>query len=125
MNLDTAVGIKNCDIDVATGQKLTHEEVYGRKIEFLGGVEAVSKYVPFSIDKIRNALKKDYYLNNLSMQYWDAAAGFVSKNADCTPTCIGIWELYREHGTTYASCAEGVCILKETARRLVKSAGAT
>ena len=37
----------------------------------------------------------------------------------------GIWELYRQHGINAASNSEGVCILKEAARRLVEREEAT
>lgn len=125
MTLREAIGVK-VDTDTKTGEKLDHSEIYGRAIELLGGLDAVARYIPFSMDVIRKALKTDPYLNNTPIRMWDVAAGFqcgVFRNAhraqyECRPTGCGLWSLYREHGITGASCAEGVCILKEAARRL-------
>lgn len=127
MTLHEAIGVHRCDIDIKTGEKLEHSEIYGRAIDLLGGLDAVAQYIPFSLEVIRKALKTDPHLNNTPIRYWDLAAGFqcgVFRNArrglfECRPTGYGLWCLYREHGVTSASCSEGVCILKEAARRLV------
>lgn len=58
------------------------------------------------MDEIRKKIKLDPYLNNTPIKLWDAAA------------MTSIWWLYRKHGITSASCSQGVCILKEAARRL-------
>ena len=131
MTLHEAIGVHRCDIDTKTGERLTHSDIYGRAIDLLGGLDAVAQYIPFPMDVIRRALKTDPHLNNTSMRRWDEAAGFqcgVFGNrhrgqAECRPTGDGLWNLYRQHGITGASCAEGVCILKEAARRLVAREG--
>lgn len=125
MTLKEAIGVR-VDIDVKTGERLSHSEVYGRAIELLGGLDEVAKFVPFPVEIIREKIKKDPYLNNTDMRQWDAASGFLCKGADCVLTGGGIWHLYRKHGITAASCSDGVCILKEAARRLAeREAGGT
>lgn len=116
MTLKEAIGVKNADIDVKTGRRLTHEEVYGRAIDLLGGLDVVWEYVPFSLSEIQMALKKDRYLNNLAMSRWDTASGFQCRGADCVFIGGGIWGLYRRSGINAASNADGVCVLKECAR---------
>ena len=134
MTLREAIGVHRCDIDIKTGEKLEHSEIYGRAIDLLGGLDMVAQYIPFSVETIREALKTDPHLNNTPMRLWDLAAGFqcgVFGNAyrrhyECRPTGGGLWYLYRAHGVTGVSCAEGVCILKEAARRLaVREGGAS
>lgn len=120
MNCYEAVGVKCCNIDVATGERLSHEAVYGRIIEVLGGLDAVWKYVPYSLEKIRKAIVKDPHLNNLPMTNWDRASGFYCRGGNCKFIGGGIWELYRKAGINSASNATGVCILKEAARRMVE-----
>ena len=120
MTIQEAIGVKMVDIDAKTGEKLSHSEMYGRAIEYLGGLDVVARYIPFPMDTIRKKLKSDPYLNNTSMKAWDAASGFVCDGIDCRPTGGGLWPLYRKHGITCARNSEGVCILKEAARRLVE-----
>lgn len=117
MTLKEAVGVR-VDVDVKTGQKLTHSEVYGRIIDYLGGLEAVAPYIPFEIPYLREKLKRDPWLNNTDMSKWDAAAGFRCCRSDCFATGGGLWALYRSHGVNCASCSDGVSLLKEAARRL-------
>lgn len=112
-----AAGIKG-DVDIKTGQKLSHSEVYGRIIDRLGGLQEVSKYVPYDVEYLREKIQKDQYLNNTSMGDWDRAAGFQCCQANCLFIGGGIWNLYRKHGINAASCATGVSILKEAARRM-------
>lgn len=122
MTLKEAVGVR-VDVDIKTGQKLTHSEVCGRMIDYLGGLEAVSSYIPFSIPYLCKKLKSDRHFNNTPMKDWDAAAGFVTIGANCRATGAGIWNLYRKHGITAASCSQGVSILKEAARRICEQWG--
>ena len=117
MTLKEAVGVR-VDVDVKTGQKLSHSEVYGRIIDFLGGLEAVAPYIPFDIPYLREKLKRDPWFNNTDMSRWDTAAGFRYCRSDCFATGGGLWALYRSHGINCASCSDGVSLLKEAARRL-------
>lgn len=128
MTLQAAIGVKYCDIDIKTGARLSHSEVYGRAIELLGGLDVVARFIPFLVDILRKKVKEDPFLNNTPMNKWDRASGFrcgVFGNAHrqgyyCQFIGGGIWELYHKHGITSASCADGVCILKEAARRLIE-----
>lgn len=117
MTLKEAVGVR-VDVDVKTGQRLTHSEVYGRIIDYLGGLKAVAPYIPFEIPYLREKLKRDPWLNNTDMSKWDAAAGFRCSRSDCFASGGGLWALYRSHGINSASCSDGVSLLKEAACRL-------
>lgn len=117
MTLKEATGVR-VDVDIKTGQKLSHSEVYSRIIDYLGGLEAVAPYIPFDIPYLREKFKRDPWFNNTDMSKWDAAAGFRCCRSDCFATGGGLWALYRSHGITGASCSDGVSLLKEAARRL-------
>lgn len=119
MTLKEAIGVQ-VDIDIKTGEKLTHSEIYGRAIEFLGGLDEVARFVPFPVETIRKRLKSDPHLNNTAMSKWDVASGFDCRCGDCKFIGGGIWALYRQHGINSASNSNGVSILKEAARRLVE-----
>lgn len=120
MTIREATGVKFCNIDAKTGERLTHSETYRRAIDFLGGLDEVARFIPFPIETIRKKLKDDPNLNNTAMNIWDAASGFKCNRGNCRLIGGGIWELYRKHGINTASNSEGVCILKEAARLLVK-----
>lgn len=120
MTLKEAVGIKSCNIDAQTGEKVEHSEIYGRIIEYLGGLDAVAKYIPFSISFIKEKIKDDVHLNNTSMDKWDYASGFKCNGSNVIFLRCGIWALYAKHGINSASNSDGVCILKEAARRLAE-----
>ena len=75
MTFNEAINIKNANIDIATGITLTHSEVYTRAINTCGGLDAVIPYIPFSLEKIQNALEHhDEHLNTLPLKTWDFAA---------------------------------------------------
>lgn len=119
MTLKEAIGVK-VDIDIKTGKRLSHSEVYGRAIKLLGGLDEVAKFVPFSVKIIKEKLKEDPNLNNTDMRRWDAASGFVCHGTKCELIGGGIWKLYQQHGIDTASNSDGVCILKEAARQLAE-----
>ncbi len=119
MTLHEAIGVK-VDIDVKTGKKLSHSEIYGRAIEFLGWLDEVAQFVPFPMETLCKKIKSDPCLNNTAMNRWDAASGFVCEGAKCRFIGGGIWTLYRKYGINAASNSDGVCILKEAARRMVE-----
>ncbi len=74
------IGVKCCNIDVKTGEKLTHSEIYGRAIELLGGLDVVANYVPFKIDFLQERYKEDPNFNNTPLDAWDRAAGYSGIN---------------------------------------------
>ena len=120
MTIKEAIGVKCCDIDAKTGERLSHSDIYGRAIEFLGGLDEVARFIPFPMETIRKKMKSDPNLNNTDMSRWDLASGFMCRGGDCRLVGGGIWALYRKHGINCASNSEGVSILKEAARRLVE-----
>lgn len=123
MTIKEAIGVKNCNIDAETGRKLEHSEIYGRAIDYLGGLEVVKQYIPFDLETLKKAYKRDRYFNNLSMSRWDRMSGFINNGATCTFIGGGIWYLYRQHRINSASNSNGVCILKEAARLWVEMEG--
>lgn len=120
MDIYSAVNIKQSNIDITTGKTLSHAEVYDRIVNYLGGLSAVAPYIPFEIEEIRKALKKDEHLNNLSLRIWDTAAGFRVEGPNAKLIFSGLWDLYRVNGINTASLATGVCILKHAARRIAE-----
>lgn len=106
MTFNEAINIKNANIDITTGITLTHSEVYTRAINTCGGLDAVIPYIPFSLEKIQNALNHyDEHLNTLPLKFWDFAADRVRD------LC------YRKAKITSMSLSQGVCLLKEAARQ--------
>ena len=113
-----AINIKNANIDTITGEKISHKEIYTRAINLFGGLDAVIPYIPFTLERIQEALKTDEHLNNLSMDRWDYASGFKSgRQGSVVFIGGGVWNLYREVGINAASNSQGVCLLKEAARQ--------
>ena len=122
MTISEATGIHQCNIDKATGKELSFRERYTRYIDYLGGLDVVKQYIPFDLDYLIPKYKEDHLLNNTLMSVWDDAAGFHCSRLDAIPTYGGLWNLYRQHGINAASCATGVCILKEAAAILCERA---
>jgi hypothetical protein len=115
MNINERIGLNWQQVDIATGEKLTHREKYKRIIDVLG-YEDVKRCIPFTLDEIRKALKKDENLNNLTLKRWDAAAGFSCPRGECYLIHSQLTNLYRKAGINAFSCSDGVCILKECAK---------
>lgn len=118
MTLKEAIGVHNGNVDVKTGKALSHSEIYERAIELLGGVEKLSKFVPFPVEVLREKLKHDYYFNNTSIYSWDSAAGFLGSRGNCTHSGFGLAKFCKEQDINI-SCCEGICILKEVARLML------
>lgn len=104
MTFSEFAGVKCADIDIETGNRMAHRDIYRRVIERLGGLEKVKPYIPFTLEKIQKAIPYNEYLNNLPLASWDTVASY------------SIWPLYRENGITSASISQGVCLLKEAAK---------
>ena len=121
MTFEEFIGIKNADIDIETGKQMKHRDIYRRAITRFGGLKAIKPLIPFSLEKIKEALAKgDEHLNTLDIRQWDSAAGFYVKGSDCEIMPSPIWNLYRQNHVTSASCSQGVCLLKEAARWLAE-----
>ena len=106
MTFSEAINIKNANIDITTGITLTHSEIYTRAINACGGLDAVIPYIPFSLEKIQNALlHHDEYLNTLPLKTWDF-------EAECVKDLM-----YRKARITSSALSQRVCLLKEAARQ--------
>ncbi len=118
MTFSQAINIKSANIDTNTGEVVSHKDIYTRAINLFGGLDSVIPYIPFSRSQIKEALQTDEHLNNLPMDRWDKASGFMSgRQGSMTFIGGGVWNLYRKAGIHAASCAQGVCLLKEAARQ--------
>ena len=116
MTIEEAVGIRFGDIDAKAGERVSFEEFYRRVIEYLGGLDAVLPYIPFSLKEIQRALANgDENFNTLPLKKWDAAAGYLSQGWACIPTHSGLTILLRQKSIKSYSCSQNVCILKEAA----------
>ena len=101
-----AINIKCADIDRTTGEKISHEAIYTRAINLIGGLDAVIPYIPFKLEEIQNALNNhDKHLNTLRLRTWDFGSELIK----------GVCN--RKAGINYMSISEGVCLLKEAARQ--------
>lgn len=102
----------------------SHEDYYNMIIDRLG-YEAVCACVPFEREIIAEKLRKDVHLNNTPMKKWDEAGGFrIIENRrlgteDVYPINSQLRSLLYKNGVNCYSPAEGVCILKNCAKRMV------
>ena len=94
--------------------EMSHDEQY-TKIVMALGYQDVKKCIPFSLEQIKKALPKDEHLNNLSMDKWNRASGFICKGKDCTFVGSPLVYLYHRIGVDTFSNSQGVCILKRCA----------
>lgn len=105
MTFTEALNLKNCNIDIATGKSISHEEIYTRAINACGGLDAIIPLIPFSLESIQQALANgDEYLNTLSLITW-------SSEHNIRGLC------YRKMKINCMSLSQGVCLLKEAARQ--------
>ena len=125
-----------------------HTEKYERIAQQLG-IDALKSLVPFSAERIRDALAAgDEHLNTLSLASWDKQHGYATAKAErcacCkqwkpTPKASGVWALYvaavAENRTRRAkgesvpplvsggwSLSDTVCVLKHVARHHIAEA---
>lgn len=121
MDFKTAIRVHKVDIDMDTGEKLSHSEIYSRMIDKLGGVDAVWPCIPFTLEQIQKALRTDEHLNNLPMRKWDHAGGWITDvyagREEVRPLPSRLRGMLLNAGVTCFSNAECVCLLKECARR--------
>lgn len=123
MNLKKFANVDSLYRDFDTGTEISWHNYMGRVIEKLG-IENIKPYIPFGIEYIKEKLKEDVNLNNTKLVSWLEAAGFkryINKKTQ-TETIIpmgrGLYPLFISNGITCFSPSDGVCVLKETARRL-------
>lgn len=108
---DIAYGDMNVDFDLR----------YDKVIDYLGGLDALKEYVPFTKEQIRKALANgDQNLNTLPLKTWTYASGFTQRlQGKMELTYSPIWKLFVKKGIKYASPSECVCLLKRVATRMV------
>lgn len=116
MNFSDFIGIKCGDVDIETNEKLEHDAIYHRAIERLGGLDVIIPHIPFTLAEIKKALPQDENLNNLPLNKWDFAAGFMYSGIKLIREHSGVWSLFSRFGITSASPSQIVCLLKEAAR---------
>jgi hypothetical protein len=113
-------------LGITTKERLAmdHHEYYQRVIDLIG-YEKVKDCVPYTLEEIKEAYPKDEHLNNLPMKAWDVASGFhvVTTRYDQNyyPINSHLRKLLKEIGINSYSNMEGVCILKECARMMLKN----
>lgn len=118
MNLEQMLGLKPMQ-----RFEFTHEEYFDMIIDRLG-YDEVKRCVPFTRETLVKKLKDDIHLNNTPMGDWDRASGFISWHdrwggEQIQPIDCELRRLLRKHGVNAYSNSEGVCILKNCARRMV------
>ena len=113
MTIKEFAGIKKCDIDAKTGERLTHQEMYRRIINKLGYSD-VKKCIPFTLSEIEDMYERDEYMN-FKMSKWDAASGVACGSRGASVVYTPLVFVYKNNGITSFSQSEGVCILKECA----------
>lgn len=125
MNLRQFANVDSYYRDIDTGHEVPWKEYMARIIGKLG-LHNIKSYIPFSLDLIREKLKEDEHLNNTDIRSWDLATGFApyinknTKTQEYERTRYGLTSLFRMNGITCYSVSEGVCVLKEAARLLVR-----
>jgi hypothetical protein len=104
-------------------ENATFEQTYDIIIDGLG-YEEVKKYLPVSRDEIKTALKKDESLNNIPIEKWNFAAGFISYVDKRTKTqeykpfgTHTLCEYCHQQGIDTLSVAQLICTLKQCAKR--------
>lgn len=125
MTIREFLNLDSYDKDRTTGEELTHEQKYDKLIDLLGR-DSVIACVPFTAEQIKREIKKDRYLNTLSMKKWDMAGGFIvttnykTGTQDIRHFRSQLSDIFVAHGINSWSPADGVCTLKEAARLMVQ-----
>lgn len=104
MNIKQFANVDSFYRDLDNGNELTFREYMGRVVNKIG-IERIKPYIPYDMETLTKAHKRDVHFNNLSLKTWDRAA-------EC------IHYVLQPNGITTYSLSERVCILKETARLL-------
>ncbi len=100
-----------------------HKEKYGNCVADLG-LDRVRSCIPWTKEELTEAYKADEHFNSLSIDLWDAAAGFRENHKTGVITRLNspLMGFLKEAGVTSWSYSELVCILKEAARQVVSEA---
>lgn len=104
MNVKEFAGI-NAAYEKPNGDKMSHEELYTKVVNGIG-LEICERYMPASIEVLRDALATNPHLNNIKLEKWDRMH----------PT---FRYAFRRIGVNALSLSDTVCTLKQAARMLV------
>jgi hypothetical protein len=104
MNIKEFAGI-NAVHEKPNGDKMSHEELYTKVVNGIG-LEVCERYMPASIEVMRDALEKDPHLNTIKLEKWDRLHPAFRYT-------------FRRIGVNVFSLSETVCTLKQAARMLV------
>lgn len=115
-------------------KNLTHDALYDRIIDALGGPEALAPYLPYrTTDALLAAyqIDPDFNAAPLHARYlsiWDKAAGFrIADKPMQPPTYVpddGPFQTFlRSRGVTWTTLGQSVCLLKRAAARTLRSKG--
>jgi len=124
MTINQFLGLDHFDTDT-DGKRWPHSKKYTAMVRALG-FEEVRALLPFSKEELADALAKDKQLNGgLPRPFsWDNAAVFRCDGLGGVyrVSFIGspLIKLYEAHGIRGYDVADGVCILKQCARMLIK-----
>ena len=69
MNIKEFVGV-NSIYEKPNGEKMSHGEVYTKVVNAIG-LDACAQFMPASVEKLRDALQEDQYLNTIPLRKWD------------------------------------------------------
>ena len=58
MTFSEFVGVRNANIDIETGEQLSHQYIYRRAITRFGGLKAIKPLIPFSLEEIKKRIFK-------------------------------------------------------------------
>lgn len=101
------------------------EDFYSTIVQTIG-VAKVAQHVPFPMDVLVKAYKRDKSFNTVAtpLKMWDTATGMYKESCSSTAPYIvsgtGLTYLLRKEKITHYSLAECVCLLKECARIIVE-----
>jgi hypothetical protein len=106
MDIRDFAGVNNL-FEKPNGEKMSHQELYTKVVNGIG-LEVCEKYIPVSIEKLRDALQVDPHLNSIALKKWDNAANRAFRHT------------FRLIKVDTISLSEAVCTLKQAARMLVE-----
>lgn len=114
-SFDDIVGSSPCDMDF--------DKYYDIVLNYLGGPKALEHCLPATIKEIKERCGKDKNLNEIPLKEWDRATGYDFSHCINKPVRFytNLQGVLREHGVSYYTCSQCVCLLKHAARKLIES----
>lgn len=97
-----------------------HDIFYDAVIDYLGGLDAITPFVPATKEEIKQALKTDNKLGAIPLRKWDAASGFEFQGHNCHRHPNSFQQMLVTNGIRVYSPSECVCLLKRAAERMAE-----